>query len=100
MVTMVRKQVYLRPGQDAALKRLAEARGATEAEIIREAIDLLFEEVARRRRADAAWEDAVALMESRAQYATGDQGEPDRGWTRDELYTDGPNAYADDADPN
>ena len=98
MATMVRKQIYLRPGQDSEIKRLAEARGATEAEIIREAIDLLLAEVARRRRADAAWEAAVALMESRAQYAVdGDRG-PDRGWTRNDIYADRLTSHGTDSD--
>ncbi|MBI3973012.1 MAG: CopG family transcriptional regulator [Chloroflexi bacterium] len=38
---MVRKQVYLRRDQDRKLKRLAGRRRCTEAELIREALDLL-----------------------------------------------------------
>jgi hypothetical protein len=38
---MVRKQVYITEGQEALLKRLAEERGLTEAEIIRTALDSL-----------------------------------------------------------
>ncbi len=36
---MVRKQLYLTQEQDAKVKRLARGRGATEAEVIREALD-------------------------------------------------------------
>lgn len=39
MAQMIRKQVYIEPKQDAILKRLAHIRGATEAEIIRKAIE-------------------------------------------------------------
>lgn len=39
MATKVRKQIYIEPRQDIVLKRLAEETGATEAEIIRQAID-------------------------------------------------------------
>lgn len=38
---MVRKQLYLREDQDAALKRLARDRGVSEAQLVREAIDEL-----------------------------------------------------------
>ena len=39
MAQMVRKQIYIRKRQQALLKRLAKARGVSEAEIIRQAID-------------------------------------------------------------
>ena len=39
--TMIRKQVYLGRSQDQKLKRLAERRGCTESELIREAVDQL-----------------------------------------------------------
>ena len=39
MRRMVRKQVYIEPGQDARLKRQAAQLGVTEAELIRRAID-------------------------------------------------------------
>lgn len=35
---MIRKQLYLTPAQDAALKALAKASGQTEAEVMREAL--------------------------------------------------------------
>jgi len=40
MVAKVRKQVYIDPGQDEMLKRLAKETGESQAEIIRRAIDL------------------------------------------------------------
>lgn len=39
MATKVRKQIYIEPHQDIVLKRLADETRATEAEIIRQAID-------------------------------------------------------------
>jgi hypothetical protein len=40
MARMVRKQVYIEKRQDEALKRAARRRGVTEAELVREALDL------------------------------------------------------------
>lgn len=40
MAGMVRKQVYIEKRQEEALKREARRRGVTEAELIREALDL------------------------------------------------------------
>jgi hypothetical protein len=37
---MIRKQIYLEPSQNDAIKLLSTRKGATEAEIIREALDL------------------------------------------------------------
>lgn len=39
MAQMVRKQIYLYKQQDAMLKRVAEARGVSEAEVIRQALE-------------------------------------------------------------
>jgi hypothetical protein len=40
---MVRKQIYILPKQEEGLKRLAEQRGASEAELIREAIETMLQ---------------------------------------------------------
>ncbi len=87
MTTMIRKQVYLESRQNAQIKQLAEERGTTEAEIIRTAVDLLLGETARLHRAQAAWEQAQALMEARAVEGAAFLRE-ERGWNRDELYTE------------
>jgi hypothetical protein len=42
-MTMIRKQVYIEANQQQKIRRLAELRHCTEAEIVREAIDLLPE---------------------------------------------------------
>ncbi|MCL6561058.1 MAG: ribbon-helix-helix domain-containing protein [Firmicutes bacterium] len=44
MEKMVRKQTYISPDQDKALKRRAKKEGTTEAEIIRRAIDRYIRE--------------------------------------------------------
>ena len=36
---LVRKQTYITPAQDRAVKRLAQLQGTTEAEILRKALD-------------------------------------------------------------
>jgi Ribbon-helix-helix protein, copG family len=36
---LIRKQIYITPAQDRAVKRLAQQQGITEAEILREALD-------------------------------------------------------------
>ena len=95
MTTMIRKQVYLEPRQDAEVKQLAAERKTTEAEVIREAIDTLLGEVTRQRRAQQAWEEALALMEAR--YAQGPVS-AGRTWTRDELYEERLDRYGNPAD--
>jgi Zn-dependent peptidase ImmA (M78 family) len=42
MSQMVRKQIYLYKQQEAMLRRVAEARGVSEAEVIRQALDQVF----------------------------------------------------------
>ena len=39
---LIRKQTYITPAQDRAVKRLARLHGTTEAEILRQALDLLL----------------------------------------------------------
>ncbi len=81
----VRKQIYLEKRQDQQLKRLAEARGVSEAEVIRQALDqahtgVKSQPVSRDRSAmEALIKDALARRE------LGITGEPYR-WNREELY--------------
>lgn len=39
---LVRKQIYITPAQDRAVKRLAQQYGTTESKILRKALDLLL----------------------------------------------------------
>jgi len=40
MAQMIRKQIYIQKGQEERLKKVAEARGVSEAEIIRRALEI------------------------------------------------------------
>ena len=98
MPAKVRKQIYLDQRQNRLLKRLAEARGVSEAEVVRELID--WEAVAGAARpqppSQAAWEAILKFSQQRAQ--AGKAGEPYQ-WNRDEIYEErlrhfGPEASA------
>jgi hypothetical protein len=84
---MVRKQIYIQKRQDALLKRLSQARGLSEAEIIRQAIDheaagAPVQSTAADR---SAWQELVAFIEARQGSAAG--GQPYR-WNREEIYAE------------
>lgn len=42
IMELVRKQTYITPAQDRAVKRLAQQQGTTEAEILRKALDMFL----------------------------------------------------------
>jgi hypothetical protein len=63
-MTMVRKQIYLKQSQDDSVKREAERRGVTEAEVIRECIDKQLPNDERARRREAG-ERLMALIRAR-----------------------------------
>ena len=85
---MVRKQIYLEERQEARLKRVARARGVSEAEVIRQAIDRQVMGAA----AEAgvgdpnAWESALRFMRSLAAHPR--KKGLDRGWTREDAYAE------------
>ena len=81
---MVRKQVYIEPRQDELLKRIASATGATEAEIIRQAIDQYATQALTRARRLDAWKRERAFIQELI-----DQGPIEGGgrtWRREDLY--------------
>lgn len=82
---MVRKQIYIQKRQDALLKRLAQARGLSEAEIIRQAIEReVSGATAQPTRSDlSAMEDFTLLAVSKR--AQGANAQPYR-WNREEIY--------------
>jgi hypothetical protein len=84
MTHMLRKQIYIPTRQQVILKRLAKARGISEAEIIRQAIEREVAVNAARPVAGnrSALEDFIRFGLSRQ--ATTDSTQ--RTWTRDELY--------------
>lgn len=86
MSRKIRKQIYIEPQQESALKRLAQRTGLSEAEVIRRAIN---EHLQTRRssrplpRDPRAWERAKKIMDKiMAQGPV--PGE--RTWRREDLY--------------
>jgi hypothetical protein len=67
MAQMVRKQIYIEKRQEALLKRIAKARGVSEAEFIRQAIDRQIRSGASHPTLPdpQAWERAYQFMLSR-----------------------------------
>jgi hypothetical protein len=87
MPQMVRKQIYIRKQQDRLIKRLAEARGVSEAEVVRQALENEAQETRMPEYFDLhAWEQAREFMASL--HALGPiEGKP-RDWKREDLYTE------------
>jgi hypothetical protein len=83
MASMVRKQVYIERRQDDALKRAARQRGVTEAELIREALDLRREgsRGAPDRQAWLSFKRSALRQRKKRRSAV-----RPRTWTRAELY--------------
>jgi len=65
MRVMVRKQVYIEAGQEQFLKRRAGQLGVTEAELIRQGINLLSQAPTREPIDPAAWADEEAVLATR-----------------------------------
>ena len=84
MTQMRRKQIVIPKRQQVQLKRLAKARCVSEAEVIRQAIDLKMLLAASQTTAGdrSALEDCLRFGAARR--AAGDS--TGRAWTRDELY--------------
>jgi hypothetical protein len=82
---MIRKQIYITPKQNQTLKRLAKKRGVTEANVVREAIDLVdaHAESEQERRREAG-KKLVEFLRHRAATVPGKTGK----WTRDDAYDD------------
>ena len=79
---MIRKQIYLEPEQNTALKQLAGQSGIPEAQLIRAAIDQHLFSIRRVRSNIAVWDEELAFLRTLAD-------EPlleSRTRQRDELY--------------
>lgn len=88
MAQMVRKQIYIQKSQEERLKKVAESRGVSEAEIIRRALENELRQGSAYRPAyDAeAWKQIVAFWE---ELDTRGPVEPrPRDWKREDLYGD------------
>jgi len=85
MSTKIRKQIYLEKRHDRLVKRLAKARGVSEAEVIRQAIDREVGQQALRPapRAVDALEAFIQFALKRERRGTSDQ--PYK-WSRDDAY--------------
>ena len=83
MKRMVRKQVYIEPRQERLLKRRARALGVTEAELIRDGIDLLDSGRPAAASRERALKELFAVIEERIALRVPQTG---RGWTREDLY--------------
>jgi hypothetical protein len=92
---MIRKQIYIRKHQDELLKRLAKARGLSEAEIIRQAIERESGGTSLEPLSDsvAAWQEIVQFLENRRQKSK--PGKPYR-WNREEIYAERANRWLRD----
>ena len=66
MARMVRKQVYVEPGQEQFLKHRAAELGVTEADLIRQGIRLLAQTPVAPALDLDAWADEEAVLEQRA----------------------------------
>ena len=83
MPQMIRKQVYIEPRQERLLKERARRYRATEADLIRQAIDRGLERIALSVPDPEAWK---AFKRRTAPRRT-ERPRSLRRWTRDELYT-------------
>ena len=89
MGRMIRKQIYIEPRQEAFLKRLAEAQGVSEAELIRRAIDGQMAQSKAPQpepSTKTAWDEAYQFVLDLI--AQGPIENARRDWTREDLYED------------
>ncbi len=97
MAIMIRKQIYLEQRQNELIKHLAEIRGVSEAEVIRQAIDQNAQQGFQALPPDAkAWEEALAFMEGL--HEQGPSGEPPYQWRREDAYEERLSRYDRDTD--
>ncbi|MBA3945786.1 MAG: ribbon-helix-helix domain-containing protein [Herpetosiphonaceae bacterium] len=83
MATMIRKQIYLEPAQNAQLKRISQEVGVPEAELIRQAIDMHLRSLHQLKPDPSVWKAERAFIEQLIAMGPVNGG---RRWTRDELY--------------
>jgi predicted DNA-binding protein len=83
MAQKIRKQIYIDPGQEQKLIRLSEKTGASQAEIIRTAIDSIFSVSEKFTRDIRAWDTERAFIQ---QLMAKDPVKGPRSWTREELH--------------
>ena len=88
MSDMVRKQFYIHRRHQALLRRLSQARGVSEAEIVRQAIERetagssLMPTLPDR----AAWEEIVRFLEARKALTSSSESSEPYQWNREDAY--------------
>jgi len=99
MSEMVRKQIYIQKRHQLLLKKLSQARGVSEAEIVRQAIEREAAGTLPRSLPPdrAAWEEVLQLVETRR--ALGAGGEAYR-WNRRDAYEERESRPARTSDVN
>ncbi|SRR6266542_6495117 len=98
MAQMIRKQIYIQKSQEERLKKVAEARGVSEAEIIRRALEneLRMISVYRPAYDQESWKRVIAFWEELDKRGPVEQRP--RDWKRDDLYEERMRRY--DRDPD
>ena len=91
MGRMKRKQVYIAPEQDAALKRYAREWGVTESELIRRGIEQVTRRAPEPPSDEQAWAEELAFIQERGRLPSSGGR---RGWTREELYDERLNRFS------
>ena len=92
MAQMIRKQIYIAPSQQALLKRLAKTRGASEAEIIRQAIEREASGVSPALNVSDASALAEIVVYALSRRQLGATAQP-HTWNRDDIYAERLNRY-------
>ncbi len=83
MAIKVRKQIYIEPYQDTMLKRVADETGISEAEFIRQALDLQVQLFLPVKTDLTAWAKEKAFITELMEQGPVAGG---RNWQREELY--------------
>ena len=97
MPRMVRKQIYIQELHDRQLRRIAESRGISQAEVVRQAIDGQARGDGETGIVDpGAWQQAMAFMHSLQRPGTPVRA-PQR-WQRAELYSERLKRHGRDSD--
>ena len=90
MARMKRKQLYIDADHDNKVKRIAEARGVTESDVVRAAIDALPAPATAGTRVvhrdPAVWAQARDFINALSQRPSRSSAPSTRTWTRDQLY--------------
>ena len=83
MSAKIRKQIYIEPHQENLLKAIAQQAGISEAEIIRQALDLHISSIPVSQTNIAAWETEKQFINSIKNRNSLPGG---RDWRREDLY--------------